>query len=26
MRLDIPALDLDWGDMNDEGDDHPPHA
>jgi len=26
MQLDIPALDLDWGDMNDEGDDHPPHA
>jgi DivIVA domain-containing protein len=26
MRLDIPALDLDWGDIEDEGDDHPPYA
>ncbi|HET7929135.1 MAG TPA: DivIVA domain-containing protein [Actinomycetota bacterium] len=26
MQLDIPALDLDWGDIEDEGDDPPPHA
>lgn len=26
MELDIPALDLDWGDIDDEGDDHPPNA
>ncbi|HJY32224.1 MAG TPA: DivIVA domain-containing protein [Actinomycetota bacterium] len=26
MELDIPALDLDWGDVDDEGDDHPPSA
>jgi DivIVA domain-containing protein len=26
MQLDIPALDLDWGDIDDEGDDHPPYA
>jgi DivIVA domain-containing protein len=26
MQLDIPALDLDWGDIDDEGDDHRPHA
>ncbi len=26
MKLDIPALDLDWGDIDDEGDDHPPYA
>ncbi|HJY31994.1 MAG TPA: DivIVA domain-containing protein [Actinomycetota bacterium] len=24
MQLDIPALDLDWGDIDDEGDDPPP--
>jgi len=24
MKLDIPALDLDWGDIDDEGDDHRP--
>lgn len=26
MELDIPALDLDWGDIDDEGEDHPPNA
>jgi DivIVA domain-containing protein len=26
MQLDIPALDLDWGDIDDEGDDPPPYA
>jgi hypothetical protein len=26
MELDIPALDLDWGEVDDEGEDHPPHA
>jgi DivIVA domain-containing protein len=26
MQLDIPALDLDWGDIEDEGDDPPPYA
>ena len=26
MELDIPALDLDWGDIDDEGDDHSPYA
>ena len=26
MELDIPALDLDWGEVDDEGDDHPPYA
>jgi DivIVA domain-containing protein len=26
MKLDIPALDLDWGDVDDEGDDDRPHA
>jgi hypothetical protein len=26
MELDIPALDLDWGEVDDEGDDHPPNA
>jgi cell division septum initiation protein DivIVA len=26
VELDIPALDLDWGDIEDEGDDHPPYA
>jgi len=26
MQLDIPALDLDWGDIDDEGDDPPPNA
>ena len=26
IQLDIPALDLDWGDIDDEGDDPPPHA
>jgi hypothetical protein len=26
MELDIPALDLDWGDIDDEGEDHPPYA
>jgi DivIVA domain-containing protein len=26
VELDIPALDLDWGDIDDEGDDHPPYA
>jgi DivIVA domain-containing protein len=24
--LELPALDLDWGDIDDEGDDHPPYA
>jgi len=26
MKLDIPALDLDWGDIDDEGDDDRPYA
>jgi DivIVA domain-containing protein len=26
IKLDIPALDLDWGDIDDEGDDDRPHA
>jgi DivIVA domain-containing protein len=26
IELDIPALDLDWGDIDDEGDDHRPNA
>jgi DivIVA domain-containing protein len=26
MKLDIPALDLDWGDIDDESDDDRPHA
>jgi len=26
VKLDIPVLDLDWGDIEDEGDDHPPYA
>lgn len=26
MKLDIPALDLDWGDVGDEGDDDRPYA
>ncbi|HEY3214006.1 MAG TPA: DivIVA domain-containing protein, partial [Actinomycetota bacterium] len=26
MKLDIPVLDLDWGDIDDEGDDDPPYA
>ncbi|HET7309519.1 MAG TPA: DivIVA domain-containing protein [Actinomycetota bacterium] len=26
MKLDIPALDLDWGDVDDEGDDDRPYA
>ena len=26
VKLDIPVLDLDWGDVDDEGDDHPPSA
>jgi DivIVA domain-containing protein len=26
MKLDIPALDLDWGDIDDEGDDDGPYA
>jgi DivIVA domain-containing protein len=26
VKLDIPVLDLDWGDIADEGDDHPPYA
>ena len=26
MKLDIPALDLEWGDIDDEGDDDRPHA
>jgi DivIVA domain-containing protein len=26
MQLDIPALDLDWGDMDEEGDDPPPYS